>query len=265
MSPMQIEKQTVQSEFLYYFEAGSGSPLLLIHGLMMTGEMFRPVIEHFSFSHRVIVPDLRGHGQSRILPPPYAIGQLAADLARLLDHLDIETISVLGYSNGGAVAQQFALDFPKRCNRLVLACTYAFNMATFREWIEGHIFSFFIRIFGLKWFANLGKSKLKKQLSEEQAVWFANIISNQDLKLMSLAWRQMMKFDSRQRLAEIKCPTLIIAGSNDDAVPIHHAKMLHKGIIGSQLTIIDGADHLLMWTFPDKFLRAADQFLNLEK
>src|SRR5512136_1231647 len=98
---------TVASPGLVYFtERGSGPPLLLVHGLMMTGEMFKPVIEHFATRHRVIVPDLRGHGRSRELPPPYTAAQLASDLARLLDHLGIKSAAVLGYSQGGAIAQQ---------------------------------------------------------------------------------------------------------------------------------------------------------------
>ena len=108
---------------LYFTERGSGPPLLLVHGLMITGEMFDPVIEHFATRHRVIVPDLRGHGRSRALPPPYSARQLAADLARLLDDLAIGSTAVLGYSQGGAIAQQLALDHPARCERLVLACT----------------------------------------------------------------------------------------------------------------------------------------------
>src|SRR5512139_2792382 len=118
------------AELLYFTERGSGPPLLLVHGLMVTGEMFEPVIEHFATRHRVIVPDLRGHGRSRGLPRPYTAAQLAADLSHLLDHLGIDSTAVLGYSQGGAIAQQLALDHPRQCDRLVLACTYAFNMAT---------------------------------------------------------------------------------------------------------------------------------------
>src|SRR5690349_9961316 len=119
--------QTPSSKLLYVNEYGSGSPLLLVHGVTVTGEMFEPVVEHFAQRHRVIVPDMRGHGRSRAIPPPYTAAQLAADLAYLLDHLGIESTAVLGYSQGGAIAQQFALDYPRRCNRLILACTYAFN------------------------------------------------------------------------------------------------------------------------------------------
>src|SRR6266571_7342538 len=99
------------SELLYL-------PLLLVHGLMVSGEMFEPVIDHFAATRRVIVPDLRGHGRSRGLPPPYTAAQLASDLSRLLDHLGIDSTAVLGYSQGGAIAQQLVLDDPSRCSHL---------------------------------------------------------------------------------------------------------------------------------------------------
>jgi 3-oxoadipate enol-lactonase len=97
---------------------------------MITGEMFEPVLAQLARRQRVIVPDLRGHGRSRGLPPPYSVPQLAADLVGLLDQLGIGATDVLGYSQGGAVAQQLVLDHPQRCARLVLACTYAFNMGS---------------------------------------------------------------------------------------------------------------------------------------
>jgi len=78
---------------------------------------------------------------------------------------------------------------------------------------------------------------------------------------MLAAFSEMMAFDRRRRLAEFRCPTLIIAGSDDVGVPIHHAKMLHEGIAGSRLVVIEGADHALIWTHTDEFLQATDGFL----
>lgn len=256
---MRSAKET--SELLYFTERGSGRPLLLVHGLMMTGDMFEPVIGHFATRHRVIVPDLRGHGRSRGLPPPYTVEQLASDLSRLLDHLGIDATAVLGYSQGGAIAQQLVLDHPTRCDRLVLGCTYAFNMATTREWLEGHLMPPLVRILGMRRLANLGISQSMLRLDKERANWLAGLMADQDLTLMLTALKETLAFDSRKRLAEIRCPTLVIAGSNDQGVPIHHAKMLHEGIAGSQLVIIDGADHALIWTHTDKFLQATDEFL----
>ena len=90
--------------------------------------MFDPVVERLSARHRLIIPDLRGHGQSRGLPPPYTATVLAADLARLLDYLAVGSADVLGYSHGGAIAQQLVLDYPARCDRLVLVCTYSYGI-----------------------------------------------------------------------------------------------------------------------------------------
>jgi len=78
------------SDMLYFTDRGSGPPLLLVHGLNVTGEMFETVVDQFATRHRLIIPDLRGHGRSRSLPPPYTVWQLAADLSHLLDHLGVE-------------------------------------------------------------------------------------------------------------------------------------------------------------------------------
>ncbi len=245
----------------YFTERGSGSPLLLVHGVMVTGEMFEPVIEQFATRYRVIVPDLRGHGRSRELPPPYTVARLAADLSNLLDHLRIDSARVLGYSQGGAVAQQLALDYPNRCSRLVLACTYAFNMATFREKMEGHLVPLLIGTLGMRRFAKLVISQGLKQVSKERADWVIGLIASQEPRLMASAWREAMAFDSRRRLAEIKCPTLIVAGSDDEAVPLHHARMLHDGIAHSELVVIDRADHALIWARPAELVRVTEGFL----
>lgn len=249
------------SELLYFTERGSGPPLLLVHGLMVTGEMFEPVIDHFASRHRVIIPDLRGHGRSRGLPPPFNAAQLASDLARLLDHLGIGAAAILGYSQGGAIAQQLVLDHPTRCSRLALGCTYAFNMATLREKLEGHLVPLLIRALGMRRFATLIISQGMKHVAPEEANTIVGLIAGQDRELMLTAWKETMAFDSRRRLAEIKCQTLIIAGSNDQAVPMHHAKMLHDGITGSRLVIVDGADHALIWTHADELKTAMDEFL----
>jgi pimeloyl-ACP methyl ester carboxylesterase len=248
-------------EPLYFIERGSGSPLLLVHGLMARGAMFEPVIDRFAIRHRVIVPDLRGHGRSRRLPGPYTAVQLASDLSRLLDHLGIDTVAVLGYSHGGAIAQQLVLDRPKRCSRLVLVCTYAYNMASLREKLEGRLVPLLLRILGMRRFAEMVISIGAKELGKERHDWFVDLIADQDRKLMLSAWKEMIAFDSRRRLTEIKCPTLIVAGSNDRAVPFHHARMLHEGIADSRLAVVDGAGHTVLWTHSDELVRITEDFL----
>lgn len=258
---MDVSLHGRSGQMLHFTDRGSGPPLVLVHGLMITGEMFEPVVDDLARRHRVIVPDLRGHGRSRGLPPPYTVPVLAGDLADLLDHLGVWSAAVLGYSQGGAVAQQFALDYPERCSRLVLACTYAFNMATVREKIEGHVVPLLVRALGMKRFARSVIGLGLKRVSTQRAAWIAGLIGDQDPRLMDAAWKAAMAFDSRSRLADIRCPTLVIAGSEDNAVPMHHATMLHEGIKGSALSVVDGADHALIWERPDEFVRTVRAFL----
>jgi pimeloyl-ACP methyl ester carboxylesterase len=148
-------------------------------------------------------------------------------LAALLDNLGIASADALGYSQGGPVVQQLALDYPPKVRRLILSNTYAYNMATVKEKIEGHIVPVLIRLLGARLFAKLLISQGLKQIPEEQATWVPNLIActwgESDTKAIALAWREAMAFDSRRRLHEIRCPTLIIAGSEDNAVPMHHA------------------------------------------
>jgi pimeloyl-ACP methyl ester carboxylesterase len=76
-----------RESLIFFRQLGEGCPLVLVHGLMVTGEMFESVMGTFAKRHRVIVPDLRGHGRSACLPGSYNVDKLAADLAELLDGL----------------------------------------------------------------------------------------------------------------------------------------------------------------------------------
>jgi 3-oxoadipate enol-lactonase len=103
-------------------------------------------------------------------------------------------------------------------------------MASLREKAEGHLAPLLIRGLGMKRFARVVFSMGVDGLSEERRGWLIGLIAKQDQHLMIKAWREAMVFDSRSRLAEIRCPTLVVAGSKDTAVPIHHARMLNEGI-----------------------------------
>jgi pimeloyl-ACP methyl ester carboxylesterase len=134
-------------------------------------------------------------------------------------------------------------------------------MATLREKLEGHLVPVFLNVIGMKRFARLVTSRGLKQVGKDRADWVVSLIADQDRELMVSAWKAAMAFDSRRRLDEIKCPTLVVAASNDEAVPLHHAKMLRDGIPDSRLVIIDGGDHALIWARPDEFVRVVDEFL----
>ena len=258
---LQIENATE----LFVREYGAGSPLLLLHGLMATGDMFRSVVATLATQHRLIVPDLRGHGRSAHLPGPYSAWQLAADLGHLLDQLGLGKVDVLGYSHGGAVAQQFALDHPRRLRRLVLACTYAHNMLTPREHFEGFLAPWLTRLLGPRSLAALmmrSGAGGGPPLPPDVAQGFIDMLGSNRRAQMAAAARDLAVFDSRPRLKEIVAPTLVIAGSVDQAVPIAHARMLAAGIPHAELHIIEGAGHTLIWTHPDLLMSLFESWLS---
>jgi 3-oxoadipate enol-lactonase len=100
-----------------------------------------------------------------------------------------------------------------------------------------------------------------KEVSADRRDALMAVMAHQDRTLMTTAWRAAMAFDSRPRLREIRCPTLIIAGANDSAVPEHHADMLRSGIAGAELSVVQGAGHALIWTHPDELVRRSESFL----
>ena len=105
---------------IYWEESGTGEPLLLIMGLGYPHDMWhrtRPVV---SSHYRTILFDNRGVGKSDLPPGPYSIAQMAADAAAVLDAAGVEKANVFGVSMGGMIAQEFALNYPQRVNRLVL-------------------------------------------------------------------------------------------------------------------------------------------------
>src|ERR671939_828149 len=167
---------------LFVEQSGAGPPLLLIHGLMVSGAMYQPVLPALAAHYRVIVPDLRGHGRSGALPGPYSVEQLARDLAQLLDDLRVDSAHILGYSQGGAVAQQFAHDYPARVRGLVLGCTYAYNMLSRRERVEGMLAPWMVRILGMRRVARLLFSGVGggQRLAPETARWLEGILAAND-------------------------------------------------------------------------------------
>jgi 3-oxoadipate enol-lactonase len=243
---------------------GTGQPLLLIHGAMANGTMFSvtSVAEELSKTYDVIIPDLAGHGRSKNMPGPYTAERLANDVVKLLDSLGIKSVYLLGYSYGGAVAQEIAYTCPLLVKKLILGCTFSYNRITLREKIEGMIAPIIIQLLGIARFARLSISNFF-ELANNPALSakLEKIMADNDTQTAVAVFRALLKFDSRPWVGKIDCPTLIIAGTNDNAVPPHHAYFLHSKIKNSQLEMFKGAGHALLWTDSEKFISLVKGFL----
>src|SRR5438874_5764645 len=102
---------------------GAGEPVLLIHGLGYARWGWEPVAAALAERFRLLLFDNRGIGESEVPPGPYTPRAMAEDAVSVLDEAGVESAHVVGTSLGGMVAQELALGWPERVNRLVLACT----------------------------------------------------------------------------------------------------------------------------------------------
>lgn len=244
---------------LRHTQAGAGRPLLLVHGAMVAGAMFDGLVPLLRDRYRLLVPDLRGHGASGHLPPADTVERHAADLARLVDDLDLDRLGVLGYSHGGAVAQHLARDRPDRVERLVLVCTFACNRITAREKLESWALPWVLPLVGPERVAD-ALASASAGLTADQAATLRALVAGTDRDHAFATLRAIRAFDSRPWLDRIRCPTLVVAGSSDVAVPLHHAEMLHRGILGSELRVVEGAGHTLAWTHPAELAALVDDW-----
>lgn len=120
--PIEIKTALLPSgETLAYRERAGIEPcVLLIHGNMASSALWEPLMEHTDINHRLIAVDLRGYGDSSYHRPVNAIKDFSGDLYYLVEHLGLDHVMLIGWSNGGGVAMQFAADYPDRVRKLLL-------------------------------------------------------------------------------------------------------------------------------------------------
>ncbi|GAA4259309.1 alpha/beta fold hydrolase [Dactylosporangium darangshiense] len=118
---------------LYYETHGEGSPLVLLHGGLGSGEMFGPVIPALAERHQVIAVDLQGHGRTADVDRPLDLGMMAADIAALVEFLGLGKAALVGYSLGGGVALRAAIDHPEVVEKLVAVSAHARTDAIYAE------------------------------------------------------------------------------------------------------------------------------------
>jgi 3-oxoadipate enol-lactonase len=247
---------------LFARQLGAGRPLVLLHGLLVSGEMFTPMAERLAARHRLVIPDLRGHGRSAGLLGPYPVERLAADVTRLLDRLGVARADVVGYSQGGAVAQQLARTDPQRVRRLVLACTFACNLLSARERVDALLSPWLLRAIGPGRMAGLiARAGGGPRLTREQTATLRRLLAANDRRTAVRAYRAMLAFDSRAWLGEVTAPALVVCGSADTGVPKSHAEMLARGIPNAELRTIQGAGHFMAWTHTEQFADVVEGWL----
>ncbi|NEU30933.1 alpha/beta hydrolase [bacterium LRH843] len=248
---------TIRDLCLSYDHFGSGEPLLLIHGLGERKEGWTCQHE-LANKFELIIPDLRGHGESKQYDN-ITIDTFALDLLALLDYLNIEKAHICGLSMGGFVAQEIYRIAPERCRSLILASTAHYAPKIMAKWV------YHIRMWR---YEKLTKEQ-EKLISARTCLYSWNDENMQKFNKFHSPNRESyrpsleacLQIDNRKLLKSIHVPTLITGGQYDTIIPIWVQILMHKMIPNSKLVIFKDAGHIARLEKAEEFNQVLTQFL----
>ena len=250
---------------IYYEEAGSGLPLVLLMGLGCPSRLWFHQVEGFSPRFRVVTPDNRGVGHSDKPATDYSIEMLADDTAHLLRALGIARAHILGMSMGGAIAQQFALRHPEMVDRLVLSCTWnetgPYGLLLMEAWRTMAQKAGMAALARLTLLQSLTPRCFgeRPELVERLLALFAE--HPQPVAAYVRQNWACVRHNTTALLSQIKAPTLVLVGDRDVQTPAGSSRFIARQIPGARLVVLEGLGHGLMWEAPDKFNSAVLEFL----
>ncbi|MEV4318947.1 alpha/beta fold hydrolase [Actinocrispum sp. NPDC049592] len=245
-----------------YDDKGAGQPILLIHGHPFDRTMWRPQLDHFSQTHRVITPDLRGYGEHKTTATKTPLSTHAKDLNDLLHELEIDTAIVGGLSMGGQIAMEFYRTYPHRVKALMLADTFPDG-----ETEEGHrarnaMADRLLRE-GMASYAEEVIWKMVAPYNKHAADHVMAMMKNTDPTGAAAGLRgRAERPDYVETLKTISIPTLVVVGRDDEYTPVGVAERMRDLIPGATLEVIEGAAHLPNLERQTEFDRAFQRFLN---
>lgn len=249
---------------LYYEVCGDGpQTLVLLNGIFMSTAAWSLQVAELKSRFRVLTYDLRGQLQSgKPDGAIYSMSQHAADLAALLDKLDLSSVYLLGLSYGGAVAQQFALDYPLRVAQLLLASTMAWsdpvNEAITNAWEAAVATGNAALRFDISLPLTFGAAYLTQQA--DKIPLMREFASRQSWPPMARLVAGIRAHDVRERLGQIQAPTLVLVGEDDRFTPLYHARLLANSIPGARLQVLPDCGHAVPLERPAEFNRLVLDF-----
>jgi pimeloyl-ACP methyl ester carboxylesterase len=228
---------------IYYETYGAGPPVLVLHGGLGSIEGMSYQIRALAKSHFVVAADSRGHGRSTDSNAPLSYSLMSDDMSKLLDHLRIGRVDVVGWSDGGIIGLDLSMRYPNRIRKLVaISANYDVD--------------------GLRESPTLGsevpRAPLRYRLLARDPAYWSTLY-----RKVTTMWRTQPHYTLND-LGEITSPTLIMAGQFDIIKPEDSAQ-LANAISGSQEVIIQGATHAVPIEKPEIVNRHILEFLDKQE
>ncbi len=249
--------------------AGEGPPLLLLHGLMVKLEVWEPIFDDLvQAGHRVIAVDLRGHGGSTVGHHGHGVEPLAADVAAIIEQLDLHDAVAVGHSLGGMALLMFALRHPE------VAADHLAGMILINSSAGG-----LFEVLQNKAQLALLKTGLALRVVASPlhgpllaTAYFAPRSPASRVKALSSMWAAtppdtvieattaLVDYDVRHELADVAVATLVISGPEDRVTPPGHSMLLAEELPDARLESIPGGGHMLQWERPGELIDLITDF-----
>lgn len=258
--------QLINGIALYYEVHGSGQPLVLICGLGGDHTFWRASIPRLAAHYQVISYDPRGSGQTQAPDSAYTIETMADDLAALLDALQVAQSHVVGFSMGGLVAQAFAIAYPQRVMKLILAASFAVMNVQARLFLDAVLSVYESGATGQQMVALILPWLFSVRFMADPANAAYLVYDGDDPYPQPLsAWRAQYQAQRQHvihpGLSTLRAPTLVLAGEQDRLAPLEDAHLLAAHIRYAQVQLLPGSGHLLNYEQPALFHASLLSFL----
>ena len=251
---------------IFYEVLGNGPPVVLLHPFPANHELWMRAAQASTSRYKLILPDLRGHGDSDIGDGPASMQKHAADLGRVLDDARINRAAIAGISIGGYAIFEFWRQQRGRVSALALFNTKAqadnpearaarlqAAADVMERGIEPFIESMVQKI--------IGKTTRETRMDlVEGALRMMRKMSPEDIAMVQRGMAE--RPDSIATLKTINVPTLVVTGDEDPMTGASEAELMRQNIAGSQMKVISRAGHYAVWEQPEEAGRILRQFLD---
>jgi len=262
-----MERARINGIEIAYEVRGVGTPIVMIHGAQGDQSMFAGMAAAFARDYRVLTFDQRGSGLSEKPDLPYSMAMFADDTAALMDHLGIANAHIIGVSMGGMIAQEFALRHPGKVRSLVLGCTTPGGPNAIRR--EGNALASAYSTQPMTPEARgraLAEAVFTKgYLAKHPEIVTSMIEARKNRPIDTVGFAHRMKaageHNTFDRLAQIRCPTLVITGKDDALIAWENSRLLSQHIMGAEEVILEPAGHCFWLEQPDESHAAIAGFI----
>jgi len=251
---------------IFYEVLGSGTPIVLLHPFPVNHEFWIPAAKRLLARYTVILPDLRGHGESGLGEGPATMAKHAADVAKILSEEKIDRAIFGGVSIGGYVLFEFWRQFAARVTALILCNTKAqadtpearaARLQAANEVLERGTESFFESMVPKLLAAT---TRTTRPDLADGALRMMRQMSAEDIALVQRGMAE--RADSVETLKTINVPTLLVTGDEDVMTGVSEAELMKRHIAGSEMRVVVKAGHYSPWEQPEEVGKLVRQFVD---